>query len=268
MSDAREPSFAGSFYPGDMQSLNTMIDGFFRRAKSEKIRNIRGLIVPHAGYIYSGKIAASGYRNLLESGEAARPIILLGPNHRGFPYDPVTDSALEWKFPNGNLSLNRSLIASVDKENVKTDHYAHALEHSLEVQGPIIVRKVPNFGILPIIIGDQSFSSILRLYKDLSEILPDTVIIATSDLSHYIPEKTARKIDEKIISSIETLDIKALYSLVDSGATPCGYGPAAFLMLYSAENGFKLEHVSYGTSADTTGDSESVVGYTAIVCHG
>lgn len=267
MPGIREPSFAGSFYPEDPSTLNTMIDNLFADAFNKEIEGVRGLIVPHAGYQYSGKIAAVGYNYVSETSKAASPILMIGPNHSGFPFEAVTDNSNTWKFPNGSLHVKDDILVSHGKGTLKADHHAHAMEHSLEVQGPIIVRKVPNSGIIPVIIGDQSFDNIVRLYERLESIMDMVLIVATSDLSHYIPERIARTIDEKIISSIERLDISKLYSLVDNGATPCGYGPAALLMMYCAEKGLKMERVAYGTSADTTGDSGSVVGYTAIVCH-
>ena len=267
--DTRLPRFNGSFYPEGSQELAALLEQCRSRAHPLDRQNIRAIIVPHAGFIYSGSIAASGYLTMAAADKGrAEDLLLVGPNHRGFPRDAVLDNHESWSVPNGRISLNADAIEKLSsRTDLLIDRKAHQIEHSLEVQIPMILAFTSARSIVPIIMGDQEAESVRQLYDTVKDILDQTTLVISSDLTHYMPDSVARKIDREIIDRIVHLDADGLFSIVHEGATPCGYGPIALLITIAKENGYAIDQIDYGTSADATGDLSSVVGYSSLVCY-
>ncbi len=267
--DSRKPAVSGTFYPGNKEALLQMIESLKKRAHPLTRERVAGIIVPHAGYQYSGAIASSGFITLDRSKpDPAKHLFVIGPNHRGYPYESVIDGNQSWELPNGDISLDVSLIQALTKSgNLKINSMAHKIEHSVEVQIPLLLSYTEFRTIIPIIMGDQEPDSVNTLYDAIAPYADDSLFVASSDLTHYMPDAVARNIDSKIIDSILKLNIDDLYAIVHEGATPCGYGPIAFLMSLARNKGYRMELVDYGTSADSSGDKTSVVGYSSIVCY-
>lgn len=267
--DTRFPRFSGSFYPEGLQDLESLLEQCRSRARPVERQDIRGIVVPHAGFIYSGSVAVSGYLTMAAAEKGTTDTLLLvGPNHRGFPPFSVMDDHAYWSVPNGRIALITDVIGGLSSSTgLIIDRKAHQIEHSLEVQIPMILAFTEARSIVPIIMGDQEAESVLQLYDSVKGLFGEMTVVISSDLTHYMPDSVARKIDREIIDRIVHLDIEGLYSIIHEGATPCGYGPIALLMTFAKENGCAIEKIDYGTSADATGDLSSVVGYSSLVCY-
>ncbi len=267
--DARLPRFSGSFYPEGSQDLVALLEECRRKARPIERRKIKGIIVPHAGFIYSGSIAASGYITMAAADKGTvEDLLLIGPNHRGYPLESVMDDHAYWSVPNGRIALNAEAIGRLSsRTGLRVDRKSHQIEHSLEVQIPMILAFTRAKSITPIIMGDQETESVLQLYDAVKPLLDQMTVVISSDLTHYMPDSVSRKIDRGLIDRIIHLDIGGLFSIIHEGATPCGYGPIALLMTFAKENGYTIDQVDYGTSADATGDFASVVGYSSLVCY-
>lgn len=241
----RKPVVAGSFYPKNKKDLEKMIVSFLENIKTEKI-NAKGFIMPHAGYIYSGKVAAFGYK-IIKSLKVKR-VILLGPSHF-IPFVGSSISTCEfWETPLGKVKV----------EKVKTKFFnfpeAHKYEHSIEVQLPFLQKVLDNFIIIPISIGYDDYNFIANQIEKLID--NKTIIIASSDLSHYHSYETAIKIDEKANKSIPNLDIKNAKKI-----EACGKIAILSLMKVAISNKWVGKKLFYANSGDITGDKNQVVGY-------
>lgn len=278
MSSHRSPAVAGQFYAGTKPALEEQIEAVFEHpvgpgsvpAVSTDGDPPLGLISPHAGYPYSGPVAAHGFSRLASSG---RPdvAIILGPNHgrRGRPL--AISGATEWETPLGTVPVHNVLRERLSSApDVEIDESTHAGEHSLEVQVPFLQflydDQVP---ILPVVMSrqdqthvDQLTSALLESVTDWSEV----VIIASTDLTHYEPAERANRNDEGIRGALEALDAAAIMEAKESGHSMCGPGPTAVTLAVAREQQIDSGTVlSYATSGDTAGDTDSVVGYVSAV---
>lgn len=251
----------GSFYPANKETLEEKLDEFFKKIKKEK--DVLGGIVPHAGYEFSGKVAGEFYSRL----EKKKCFILLGPNHSGFGPNISVYSGDLWETPLGEIKVNKEKTEALG-EVFTLDEYAHFLEHSIEVQLPFIQRINPDATIVPICILNQSKELMRRLGEEIFRIADkDTVVIATSDFSHYVPQKVAEKNDSEVIEAILNLDVEKLFELAEH-VSMCGPGPVGALMHYILKKSGKGKLLKYATSGDITGEESSVVGYAAIIFKG
>lgn len=261
----RTPAVSGQFYPRGKNDLRSEISRCFANITSKE-RNVLGAVVPHAGYMYSGITAAHVYSVLPE----ADTYILIGPNHTGYG-SPVSVSSETWSTPLGEVNSDLDLIKALPKRIIDTDESAHRYEHSLEVQLPFLQHRFRNFRIVPICMGMQDEETALEVGEEISEAIRNVnrkvVIIASSDFSHYKPDKVAREDDAYFIEPILALDVKEFYRrLYEREASVCGYGPIAAML--SASKNLGAKHGSllkYSTSGDTTGDFSAVVGYAGII---
>jgi len=256
----RTCSVAGMFYPREPSHLEQLLEKFFRNTSSTL--NAFGIISPHAGYVYSGQIAACAFRAIPETFSGT--FIVIGPSHRGYL---TCTSSIPWETPLGILNVDQEIVTALD---IKIDEFSHQSEHSIEVQLPFIKYRFPRAMIVPIMMGDQDSTNARNLadaiYKAICKMKKEVKIVASSDFSHYVPDKYARQHDTDAIKALKNLDIEEFYRRIAAeGVSACGYGPIASTCLVckvmGARNG---ELLQYGTSGDVTGDYDQVVGYGAI----
>jgi AmmeMemoRadiSam system protein B len=236
-----------------------MIQSFLGETKAEGSRP-KAIIAPHAGYIYSGPIAATAYARLQPGRDVIRRVVLLGPSHRVAFHGLAVSSAGAFATPLGEISVDRTAIeALLQLPFVHLVDQAHALEHSLEVHLPFLQEVLDRFSLVPIVVGDADppqVAEVLDLLWDGDE----TVIVISSDLSHYHDYATAKRMDRATSEAIEALRPE------DIGyEDACGRLPVSGLLLAARARGLKLKTVDLRNSGDTAGAKDSVVGYGAYV---
>jgi len=236
---------AGSFYPADKEALSLMIEKFLSEAPIKKLGGkLAALIVPHAGYIYSGLTAAFGYNSLKIA--APKKIVLIGPSHYHYIKGAYSFS-LPWQTPLGELKVNRADFPIIKKD----------VEHSLEVQAPFLQTVLANFEFTPIMYGEISSDA---LAGSISAHTKDSVIIASSDLSHFFKYGEAKQIDAVTINAILDLDFEEFMRAGDA----CGKIGVGALILLAKKNKWKPILLDYRNSGDTAGNKDEVVGYASI----
>ena len=277
----RKPVFAGQFYDADPQKLKERIKWCFNHpigpgsvpTPSENRRpESLGFTVPHAGYIYSGPVAAHSYYQIAVEGRP-ETFILIGPNHTGLGASVAVWAEGSWKTPLGSVGVDEELTAEILKESrfAKADTSAHEQEHSLEVQLPFLQYIFKEgFRIVPIAMLYQTpetskdlSNAIVKAIKSLGR---DAVLIASSDMTHYEPQELAVKKDELALNRILSLDPEGLYSIVISkDISMCGVAPVMTLIYTAKELGYsKAEVLKHATSGDVTGEKAWVVGYASV----
>lgn len=273
----RKPAVAGTFYPAEKDKLLQMIEGCFmhsygpgKKPPAGKGRKMIGMVCPHAGYMYSGPVAAHGYYQASQLDIDLA--IIIGPNHWGIGSGIATVKEGSWETPLGLVDVDSSTAEQVVKTSgiVDFDDYAHSQDHCLEVQLPMLQyiykRK---FGILPIILILQDRKTATDVGKAIAEIAKgkNVLLIASSDFTHYEPNEQAHRKDNELIKTILELDIARYYTVLERlNISACGYGAIASIMtaakMLGAEKG---ELLKYATSGDIAGDKSSVVGYASIL---
>jgi len=258
----RRPAVAGQFYPGTEGELRRLIGQLAPKRAKEKIKAC-GVVVPHAGYIYSGAVAADVYASI----EGAQTFVLLGPSHY-MTGSAVAVSGESWSTPLGVVDIDSELVKRLDGI-IDHDEAAHRNEHSIEVQVPFLQHFFRDFRIVPIAIGMQDYDTVKEVAVELIRVLEgydkSVVIVASRDFTHYEDVAVAKKKDSTLIKDIERLDVPGLYDdIYRMEATCCGYGPiSAMIMACAARGAKKGELIRYATSGDVTGDRQ-VVGYAGI----
>ncbi|MFA4916059.1 MAG: AmmeMemoRadiSam system protein B [Syntrophales bacterium] len=261
---------AGSWYHGNSQVLRVDIESFFYNVTEEKIEGkIIGLVVPHAGYTYSGQVAAYAYR--LVKGKTFDAVIIVGPSHR-VPYRGVSVySEGGYETPLGIVPVDRELAERIMACSSVTSYIpsAHTQEHSVEIQLPFLQVALGEFSFVPLIMGDQS----LQTCKDLADAIfkavgnRNVLIIGSSDLSHFHSCEEAVKLDAVALRDIERMDAQGLLEDMENNfCEACGGGPAAVTMIAAKKIGAdRAKILKYANSGDVIGDKTSVVGYTSAV---
>lgn len=259
MPSVRAPAVAGTFYPADRRQLHTMLQSFLGEAKADGVPP-KALIVPHAGYIYSGPIAASAYALLRPLRRSIRRVVLLGPSHRVAFRGLALSSAQSFSTPLGEVPLDRKTIETVSQlPFVHTLDQAHVLEHSLEVHLPFLQEVLEDFSLVPIVVGDAVPAQVAEVI-DLLWGGDETLIVVSSDLSHYHDYATAKHMDRATSNAIETLRPE------DIGyEDACGRLPVSGLLIAARRRGFAAKTIDLRNSGDTAGSKDSVVGYGAYV---
>ncbi len=256
----RPCSAAGMFYPAEPRHLEQLLEKFFQN-KATRI-NARGIVSPHAGYVYSGETAACAFSAIPPDFDGT--FVVIGPSHRGYM---TSTSAIPWETPLGVVEIDSGFVDALD---IEVDEISQRNEHSLEVQMPFIKYRFPRARLVPIMMGDQSYEGALGLAEHVLQAIEhtrrDLRIVASSDFSHYVPEEVARRHDLYAIEALNTLNVSEFYRrLRDTGASACGYGPIAAMCLVSQALGAqKGQLLRYTTSGDVTQDYNQVVGYAAI----
>ncbi len=240
----RQPAVAGTFYPEDKEELQKMLDQFLSFSDQEKITNLHGIIVPHAGYIYSGRVAAKAFKAVPGCFER---VIVLGPNHTVYTDEIVGDANESWETPLGKVAVRIP-------EAFKTAVGPHLREHSLEVQLPFLQKVLgDSFEITPLIVGDISEEEIDRAAMIIDGMLDEkTLLVISTDLSHFHHLDDARIIDKLTIDSIRNLQ---------GPLDACGANPIRVLHHIARKRDWRIHFLEYATSADVTRDPHRVVGY-------
>ncbi len=271
----RRPAVSGMFYAGTARELEEQIEWCYRhevgpgtipRVNSKGLREIVAIVVPHAGYYYSGPVAAHAYKELADDGICDTAVIL-GPNHTGYGYPVSLWVGDGWSTPLGEVEIDKKLAQKLLGTVIKADETAHIHEHSIEVQLPWLQYLYKKVKIVPITMLAQDLETARSVGKAISQAGDNSIIIASTDFTHYEPHSVAMEKDSLVIESIVALDEEELYKRCERlGCTMCGYGPVASAIVAAKEmRGKKASLLKYATSGDTSGDFSRVVGYGSIV---
>jgi AmmeMemoRadiSam system protein B len=275
----RRPTQAGAFYEGDAEALKTQIENCFlqefgpkKRPKVNKagLREVVGLVCPHAGYMFSGAVAANAYYELAQDGKPDT-VVSLGPNHTGYGSALALMNEGVWRTPLGDVEVDGETANEIVRQTrlVDVDDVAHRFEHSIEVQLPFLQFLYGSeFKFVPVCFQMQDLSSAVEVGKALVEVLANknAVVIASSDMTHYEPQVNAAAKDLAALKAVEAMDEKRFYSVIETrNVTACGYGPIATVIVAAKGLGAKeAKLLCYKSSGDVTGDYSSVVGYAAV----
>ncbi|MDP1853889.1 MAG: MEMO1 family protein [Candidatus Omnitrophota bacterium] len=266
----RDPAVAGQFYPASASILKKKLAELCPKVKSKK--EAIALLLPHAGYMYSGRVAAA----TISSVNLKDTFIIIGPNHTGIGLPFSMDTEEIWQTPLGKVEINLVLAAELLKKSpyLKNDLRAHSYEHSIEVELPFLqyLKCDTSFSFVPIVIGGGDLDVYKQIGKAIAEAikelkLTDRIqIIASSDMTHYETAEAAKNKDNLAIAAILKLDADLLFETVKKEEiTMCGYAPAVIMLSAARALGAKkAELVKYENSGDTTGDYSSVVGYAGV----
>ncbi|HDZ24409.1 MAG TPA: AmmeMemoRadiSam system protein B [Desulfobacteraceae bacterium] len=265
--DIHYSAIAGTWYPGDPHQLSVTIQGHLSTSPKIPLGGVlRALIVPHAGYKYSGAVAARAYRQL--KGSRITTVILVGPSHY-LAFDTVSvNLQTAYVTPLGSVPVDLELARKIihAQPDFRWVRQAHAREHSLEIQLPFLQTVLGDFKIVPIVMGRQDYATAERLARVLTNLTRsrrDILLLASSDLSHYHPSRQARMLDDRFASRVLALDAKGLANDLAAGKTEaCGGGPVVAVLLAARKLGAtKAIILGRAHSGDVTGDQGRVVGY-------
>ena len=279
----RQAGWAGSFYDYEPAALRKSITecflgslgpGRIPEAPAKRVGNVLGIVSPHAGYPYSGPGAANAFCALAEDG-LPQTAVIIGPKHRYPGAEVAIDTSEAWSTPLGMVKVDREVCERiVDRcDCAEADSMAHLQEHSLEVQIPFLqFIAADGISIVPIAIGLAPRGETMKISRDLGRAIAESVtgkevvVIASTDFTHYEPQKSAEKKDALAIAAVEKLDSELLLDTVNAhGITMCGVVPTAIAIeVCKALGANRAELLSYFTSGEMTGDSSSVVGYGAL----
>ena len=256
----RQPAVAGSFYPDSPVVLKNMLSEFLHEAKSTTGPAPKAIIAPHAGYVYSGPIAASAYSLLLPVHDQIRKVVLLGPAHRVGFRGLAVSSADYFRTPLGDIELDREAIDQITGlPQVKVMDEAHAQEHSLEVHLPFLQMVLDDFKLIPFVVGDTNPEEVDEVLEQLWG-GAETLIVISSDLSHYHDYLTAQEMDQQTSKAIEGLHPEQIH--FDDA---CGRNPVTGLLLAAKKHGLHATTLDLRNSGDTAGSRDQVVGYGAYI---
>lgn len=251
----RPPAAAGRFYPADSGELAALVDRLLEAAPEPALPTgrLRALVVPHAGYVYSGAVAAAGFA-AIRAGAADLRVALLGPSH----FVPLRRLALSdadvWETPLGSVPVDRELCALAREAGAVDDEWPHSIDHSLEVQLPFLQRRAgPGLRVAPVAVGPAAETAEL-----VTALAAEALIVVSTDLSHYHDDATARRLDRRTADAVLALDAA---SIGDSDA--CGAQALRGLVLHARRAGWTCTELDLRTSGEALGDTASVVGYGA-----
>ena len=276
----RPPAVAGIFYPDNRRDLKNLIDESFRDSrfgpgrcppKGGK-RRIFGLVSPHAGYVYSGKVAANGFFEV--SSLDFTDVIMVGPNHYGIGKGVALMRDGAWETPLGDVEINTHLDDDNTSSSASTDFSdsSHSKDHCLEVQIPFLQFLEKSVRIVPIVLIMQDIDTAFDLGKAIADTVAERgtdniLLLASSDFTHYEPNEDAHRKDNELIKAVLALDVYTFYAVLERlNVSACGYGAIASVMVAAKSLGAtRGELLRYATSGDVTGDKGPVVGYSSIV---
>ena len=275
--EVRTPAVAGLFYPKSKQELKSSVRNCFLHTygpgkipPSSQDKRIIGIICPHAGFEYSGPIAANSYYTIASQ----RPdlVIIIGPNHWGIGKNVATMKEGIWRTPLGDIEVDTESATEINKISklIEFDSFSHTRDHCLEVQLPMLQEIFSHkFKLLPLILIDQSHHAANEIGNAIARVakIRKTLIIGSSDFTHYEPNDFAHEQDKALIDTIIDLNVDRFYSTLEKKqVSACGYGAIASTMIACKELGaVKGTLIKYATSGDITGNKSSVVGYASIV---
>lgn len=263
----RKPAVAGMFYPGEKNTLRSDLNKMFSGVQSEHILGrISGIVAPHAGYMYSGYVAAEAYQQL--AGRSYDTVVVISPSHRDY-FHGVSLYTGDYITPLGTIPIDRVLCDKLltYKPLIQASVMGHRDEHALEVHLPFLQAVLSNFKLVPLVMGTQDHATCFRLGEVLGEVLKDTnsLVVASSDLSHFYSDAAARKLDGIVAKDVESFDEKKLFDdIQERKCEACGAGPIVSTIIASKLLGARSAKVlSYHTSGEVSGDYDEVVGYLA-----
>lgn len=264
----RQPAVADRFYPGSPAALNLAVTELLPPAQIAEKQKALAVVSPHAGYVYSGALAAQTFSAVI----VPETVIIIGPNHRG-QGGPIALSTITWNMPLGTVPVDRSFcdLLLEYSQHIKIDELAHKYEHSLEVQVPFLQTLQKKLSIVPLVVSHISYPLCEEVAAALAEAIKssgrDILIVASSDMSHYETRKSTEKKDRLALHCIERLDANALYRTVyDNRISMCGVIPVVIAILAAKACGAENSHlVGYTDSGYVSGDTDQVVGYAGIV---
>ncbi|MFH1407362.1 MAG: AmmeMemoRadiSam system protein B [Candidatus Omnitrophota bacterium] len=269
----RKPAVAGplSFYPSDTSELKGMVDSMLKQAQKTAIGGeLIALIVPHAGYVYSGQIAAYAYKQL--EGAGFDTAVIVGDSHRA-RYQGASVGDYDFlETPLGKINIDKEITkALLETKGFSFNRAADTSEHSLEVQLPFLQEALGDFKAVLVLVGDASYENAAGIADSLAKNIKgkNTILIASTDLSHYHPYNVAVALDKKTIDTILALDAKDLFErMVMGDCELCGQGAVVSVILAAKKLGAdKAKLLKYANSGDVTGDKSGVVGYAAIAIY-
>ena len=260
MESVRNPAVAGLFYPANAHELRTQVHQYVDPVQVDDLPVPKAIIAPHAGYIYSGPIAGSAYARLKKAAGRIHRVILLGPAHRVAIRGLALPSAKRFRTPLGSVAIDQDIAeALLALPQVSINDATHAEEHSLEVHLPFLQEVLGEFSLVPLVVGDASA-------EEVAEVLEavwggdETLIVISSDLSHYLDYDTARALDRRTSEAIESLDYENL-----GYDQACGRIPVSGLLYVVRKKGLHGATIDLRNSGDTAGARDRVVGYGAYV---
>ena len=285
MKHKRKAIVAGSFYDADRESLYSQLSNCFLHEIGpqllpetgnlhKKERKIRGVVSPHAGFMFSGPVAAHHFLRLSQE-KVPQTIIILGPNHRGLGGEISIMSSGQWETPLGSIEVDHLIAEDVmiydEKKLIKENMQAHIFEHSIEVQLPFLqfIYHINQFKIVPICIINQQLSTMKYLANAIYQATEDKscLLIASSDFTHYEDQASAKRKDTEAIENIINMDSNLFYDSISlDAASICGPGPIAVVIEVCKKLGInKGQLLKYATSGDVSGMNDQVVGYASII---
>ncbi|MSQ81761.1 MAG: AmmeMemoRadiSam system protein B [Myxococcales bacterium] len=252
----RKPTVAGTFYPARAHALNAELNRCWHDRKVLNVPPPKAIIAPHAGYVYSGAVAATAYATLAPLVGTVERVVVLGPAHRFALQGFAVPEAQIWQTPLGLVQIDAKAVDELaNLPDVVRSDLAHEREHSLEIHVPFVQRALGEVALVPVLVGQITPDRVAKLLEQLWG-GPETLIVVSTDLSHYHDQATARKIDDTTVRHFETLDFESL-----SADCACGAHPVAGLLAHAKAIGMRCAAVDVRTSADTVGDPSRVVGY-------
>lgn len=268
MTETRPAAVAGSFYPQDSRELRRLVNTLLQHADAERppfafprteIQN--AIIVPHAGYIYSGPIAASAYRYFQKSPVYIKTVVVLGPAHRVLLRGCASPTAIWFETPLGKIPIAQELIEYLLKQKlIHNDDIAHANEHSIEVHLPFLQTIFEDFSLLPLLVGDVNPDTVAKIISHVWG--PNTLIVISTDLSHFLDYDSAQRRDRETSKAIESLNYNAI-----GPEDACGCVALSGILLQAQKTGLSVKTLDCRNSADTAGDKQRVVGYGAYMVY-
>jgi len=264
--DVRQPAVSGRFYPAATDELRREVARCLAGGNGGK-RHI-GVVAPHAGYVYSGAIAGKIFADTA----VPRRVVVLAPNHTGRGARAAIWDKGAFALPGDQVPIDEELCAALLESGAgfQADHEAHRYEHALEVELPFIRARRPDAVITPVILGGLDGAECVAVGAALADVVArlgdEVLVVASSDMSHYLPDDVTRQLDRRAIEPMLACDPRRLYDVVEKEAiTMCGVLPATAMLSYARARGASRGTlVAYGTSADTFGDRDRVVGYAAL----
>jgi len=263
----RQPAVAGQFYPGNARSVEAGLDQFIHPVAVP--RPAIGLVVPHAGWMYSGATAGIAYSSV----KIPDHVIMIGPNHHGMGSPYALYDAGKWLTPVGEVAVDEPLAAELldHCDLLSEDLRAHAMEHCLEVQVPMLHRVNPYVRIVPLLIGSHDRDDLQQIGQDIAATVKEygkpVLLLASSDLNHYEDQQTSNRKDRLALDAMVALDEQELWTQVHANdISMCGVAPAYIVLVAAKKLGAtRAEVLDYRTSGDVSGDFSAVVGYGAVV---
>jgi AmmeMemoRadiSam system protein B len=253
----REPAVEGTFYPSDKEELRFALRRYIENAKLIEMPNLKGLISPHAGYVYSGIIAGTSYKQLINLDLTKfYQVLILAPSHYEYFKGASVGVFDAFKTPLGLVNVSKAAARLLEEDDFHFLLEAHIEEHSIEVQLPFLQYMLPHFEILPVLLGDISYEYLAETIKKY--ITETTIIIVSSDLSHYYPYEKALKLDKHCSDAVSKLSVEEMKK-----CEACGKIGIEAIIKLATDLKWKSQVIAYANSGDTAGPKDSVVGYGA-----